>query len=398
MHITVQEVLQRYPATLGKVVAGFGGLQRLVGQVGIMDAPDILDWVKPGEFLITTGYALGNDIEAFERLIEGLAKVNCAALGLKTKRFWQEFPESVIDLANRLNFPLIEVPATVSLADIAVVIQTSQREWVDLHYLGGPLSVQEFLTKLISGHLSPAQTRYWTQRFGLDPASGVLAGEIRLKSSVTDWGLETWLHRVSQSLAAQTLFKRDGADSLSCLFAFRQTPSIGQVARTVSDLIEPGWDVRVFLGTVENTLFEYPTSFQLALVTERVAALARPHQPVVWYDDVAVYATLEHRLSADDLEHVIARTIGPLLRYDEEHDVDWTRTLATYLATGKNAALAAMKLNTHKNTVTYRINKIQEVLQADLSQSHTVFELYLGLMCHNLRDAARRPRSATAHS
>ncbi|MGO4538206.1 PucR family transcriptional regulator [Paenibacillus sp. 2TAB19] len=92
-----------------KVIAGNEGLSRKVESVNIMDAPDILNFLKPGELLLTNGYFMKDRIDLFIDLIETMNRMGCPGLAVKTKRFALAIPETIISTANGLQFPLIEI-------------------------------------------------------------------------------------------------------------------------------------------------------------------------------------------------------------------------------------------------------------------------------------------------
>lgn len=102
-----------------KLVAGEKGAGRELRNVNMMDAPDIIDYLKPADWLITTGYHLQNNPQFFCELVKQMAGRGCAALGVKTRRFMNGIPDEVIQLANELSFSLIDLPNSISLVDIA---------------------------------------------------------------------------------------------------------------------------------------------------------------------------------------------------------------------------------------------------------------------------------------
>ncbi|OMF20483.1 hypothetical protein BK133_29180 [Paenibacillus sp. FSL H8-0548] len=102
-----------------KVVAGNEGMTNNVQSVNIMDAPDIINYLKPNELLLTTGYAMKDHPEALLSLVTSMAKVGCAGLAIKTKRFLQEVPADVLLRAAELHFPIIELSLEQSLGDLA---------------------------------------------------------------------------------------------------------------------------------------------------------------------------------------------------------------------------------------------------------------------------------------
>ncbi len=107
------------PIFQGALVAGGqDGLDREVKTVNMMDAPDIIFYLKPNELLITTAFHLKDDVESLLALIKQMAKQNCAGLGIKTKRFLNSIPEEAVLLADKCQLPLIEIPVDTSLGDI----------------------------------------------------------------------------------------------------------------------------------------------------------------------------------------------------------------------------------------------------------------------------------------
>ncbi|GAK09926.1 LOW QUALITY PROTEIN: purine catabolism regulatory protein [Geomicrobium sp. JCM 19038] len=100
------------------VISGSSGLWRNVENVNMMDAPDIADYLKQDELLITTAYHFKEDPTSLKQLIEKMARRGCAGLGIKTKRFLASIPEDVRYMADALHFPIIELPFHVRLGSI----------------------------------------------------------------------------------------------------------------------------------------------------------------------------------------------------------------------------------------------------------------------------------------
>lgn len=118
MYLTIRDVLHLFQNHSVKLVAGSGGLENSVSNVNIMDAPDIWNWVKPGDLILTTGYAVKDDPLLQEQLVCELAAAGCAGIGIKTKRFLPDIPENVRLAADKHKLPVLELPLTMSLAEI----------------------------------------------------------------------------------------------------------------------------------------------------------------------------------------------------------------------------------------------------------------------------------------
>lgn len=99
------------------LTAGARGAANNITNVTMMDAPDILPYLKSNDLLVTTGYHVKDEPNGLICLIEQMAQKDCAALFIKTKRFFGHLPKEVIQLADRLGFPIVEIPENWSLGE-----------------------------------------------------------------------------------------------------------------------------------------------------------------------------------------------------------------------------------------------------------------------------------------
>lgn len=100
------------------VLAGHQGMDRAVNRVNVMEVPDVIDWVRPGEFLVTSGFPFRENPERMADIIPQLAERGVAALGIKTRRYIEDIPPSVLEMANQYGIPIIELPLPTSFSDV----------------------------------------------------------------------------------------------------------------------------------------------------------------------------------------------------------------------------------------------------------------------------------------
>jgi PucR family transcriptional regulator, purine catabolism regulatory protein len=116
--LSVGEVLGVSTLAKARLLGGATGLDRIVQRLNVMEVPDILAWVKPNELLLTTGYPLRNTPQSLDRLVSDLDGQGLAALAIKLGRYLDDVPAEMIEQADRLGFPLIQLPDDVGFDDI----------------------------------------------------------------------------------------------------------------------------------------------------------------------------------------------------------------------------------------------------------------------------------------
>lgn len=129
--LLVRDLLTLPSLAGSELVAGAGGLDQVVRWVNVMEVPDILPWVKPNELLLTTGfplrYAGGGqtfDPGALTDLVDGLAERGVTALAVKTGRYLDELPPSMLDAAERRALPLLVLPRGVAFDEVMADVFT----------------------------------------------------------------------------------------------------------------------------------------------------------------------------------------------------------------------------------------------------------------------------------
>lgn len=117
--ISVENFLELDEMKGCKLVAGFRSSKNTISRINIMADPDILEWTTSGEFLLTTSYFFHNtNIEAQKKLITKCHELNLAGIGIKLYPDSDALPDEIIELANKLNFPIVDIKFSIPLSDI----------------------------------------------------------------------------------------------------------------------------------------------------------------------------------------------------------------------------------------------------------------------------------------
>src|SRR5680860_1227692 len=107
------------------LLAGHGGLDRIVSRLNVMEVPDILPWVRPHELLLTTGYPLRSVPDTLPALVRELADRGLAGIGVKLGRYLDELPAAMLAEADRIGLPIIALPDGVGFDDVINQVLTA---------------------------------------------------------------------------------------------------------------------------------------------------------------------------------------------------------------------------------------------------------------------------------
>lgn len=125
MRLTVAALL-RHPSVLAgspSVVAGEEGLSARVRWIHSSEVLEIAPLLQGGELLLTGGHVLaGVDRAAQERYVRELSERRVAGVAIETGAILPRVPEPMVQAANRLGFPIIELRAVVPFVRVAEAV------------------------------------------------------------------------------------------------------------------------------------------------------------------------------------------------------------------------------------------------------------------------------------
>ncbi|WP_170834613.1 PucR family transcriptional regulator [Natronincola peptidivorans] len=90
-------------------------------------------------------------------------------------------------------------------------------------------------------------------------------------------------------------------------------------------------------------------------------------------DDFHFYTLLSSILKKENLLDYCHPAVLNLQNFDKKNDTNYSQTLYYYLLNNQNVNETAKSLFVHRNTMTYRLKKIKELIQLNLDDSETIF-------------------------
>jgi len=122
-----------------------------------------------------------------------------------------------------------------------------------------------------------------------------------------------------------------------------------------------------------------PTAVREATWAERVARTGPAR--TARFAEATMFSVLR---DTEEAQVVVDRVLGPLIAYDARHSAEMIKTLDTYLQCERSWVQTAAALNVHRQTVVYRIQRIEQITGRTVAETATIAEFWLALRARDL--------------
>lgn len=127
------------------------------------------------------------------------------------------------------------------------------------------------------------------------------------------------------------------------------------------------------VGPVKKGLKGIRDSYSLSFKAMKVGYTLSRNQFLYFYKKLEPYCELE-KILVSPSEHVFTSVLGAV------KNQELLDTLVMYYECGANMERVSDRMYTHKNTVKYRLNRLQELTGLDLRNPDDNFRLYLAVL------------------
>lgn len=202
--------------------------------------------------------------------------------------------------------------------------------------------------------------------------------------------LETPTNWLLSSHNRPTLLHVYAGDHIVIFQALREGEGLGSVReldRRLREHIQAEFgDVRLVSGVSgpANTLMEWPPVHQEALQAMQLGQ--RLHfNHLVEFNSLGIYQLLSQIEHLSPVQTFAQQIISPLAEYDRQHRGSLVETIDAYFNHHANVSQTAESLFIHRNTLLYRLERIQELTGQDINQADMRLALHLALKLWQLR-------------
>jgi len=169
---------------------------------------------------------------------------------------------------------------------------------------------------------------------------------------------------------------------------------ICEVARRLHSRAErelPGALVFVGVSQVCRSMREVPAAYAEVKRFLKFGRAMQWRSGLIFVERLGLYRILlQYEELGPELIRFASDRLSPLQIYDQEHGGDLIACLRAYLAGGGEIKTTAEALRLHRNSVRYKLQRIEEIAQVDLNDAEMRFQLQLALKIVDLQSAIKR--------
>ncbi len=167
-----------------------------------------------------------------------------------------------------------------------------------------------------------------------------------------------------------------------------------ELAKRIRDHLRAEHPNMLLVGGVSGlayTLTDWPKAYRQAVQSMEVARrLKLAH--FVEFNNLGIYQLLAQLDHIPSVRTFCQQLIGPLAQYDKQHGSDLIQTITAYFDHHANVSQTAEGLFIHRNTLLYRLERIQELTGQNLNQAEARLALHLALKLWQLRPETKAPK------
>ncbi len=394
-----------------KVVAGANGLNRPLRWIYIAecleDMRQIVNWIYGGELVFVSGLNVKGDPGQLLDVVRMLIDKKAAGMVVYIGPYIREVPKAVLEEAEAHAFPLFELPWEARLVTVSQdICQALTMKEMEEKTLDNLLVSILFGERTLEAHI---QTRAEYYGYLPDKPARICIADINAFSDyLKQHGiidetaiveLKLFIKRTIQNAIvdrgkAPILMLR--SDSFICLVQTRNetaeafiTSLFDEVQREV-DRHYPGLALRLGIGNAYLSLDEMHESLNEAELALKAGKCRLIKSTYNFYSDMGIFSILFAVRDKRVLENYYTATLSKVIEYDRLNNATLLHTLEIFLESGGNLADISDKLFIHKNTLKYRIMKIEEITGLSVKNISDCTRLEVALMIGRLLEAERR--------
>ena len=360
--------------------AGGKGINNVVSGITMLESTHFRDMSMKGDVILTSGFFLGLFSGTGINYVQECVQRQAAGVCVKVDTPDFRLPQTIIDTAERLHFPVIVLHSDVDFCQIinAVTYEVLRREGYNHDLTFEENFFQELITSIQDRDTFFKRGAMIGLRHDeLLCALLIQPSDRKMTAKICDFCHNRW------ERDCYTLTKNGRVMvALRLIVSENDKVTILHLAEDLLRRLEetmPQCTFRMGIGRCYKELTNYNKSFSEACSALSFSMLSQGGKEIAHFDDLGVYRILFDYKNREELFQLYRDTVGVISEYDKRNQTEYLQTIRVYFAQNYSINNTAKKLFVHYNTILYRLNKINSLFRIDLGNEEERINLYVSL-------------------
>lgn len=384
MLMTYRELMSIKEMSQAKVVAGESGLHRILCWYSIVEIQSFKEENYEDKLVFVAGIGMQDYEQEILTILEQSEKMGASGMVLEIGPFIPDVPKSVLEKGDELEFPILTLPYEVKVSQVTYAM--TQFIFERIHRMHGIRCVVDDAVAHGTNQEVKESLAYYGYQEG-EPYYSIVVEEDDNKFHTQNIVIDKLMLAFCQvfyKLNDEDVLWTDNNGKLIFFLPWRGNENLKKEVETYMDAVKRDWhtikyglSLSVGVGALFKDVEGMAQSIEQAKQALSMIHKCRKRNEIRIYEDIGIYRLFYEYNDSEEVVDIYRSILGDLLDYDKEHDSDFLDTLGVYLDCGCNIGLASDTLGIHRNTMKYRIKRIQEILNADFNDQNQCFNLRL---------------------
>lgn len=142
------------------------------------------------------------------------------------------------------------------------------------------------------------------------------------------------------------------------------------------------------ISSISDRVESLHNSYEEASQCIQLMELLNYKAGLLFYEDTELYRLFLSLPGNQPAADFVKHTLDPILEYDKENHTDLLQTLKSYLWNNNSLLHTSEELHMHRNTVNYRIKRIEELTGRSVEDADTKLAFMNAILCKLLLPSA----------
>lgn len=350
---------------------GSEGLDRVIRWFHALEGVDEIKFLQNNELVLMTGISIGNDKKKMLKMLKGIAEKQGAGLVINTGKYIHDVPQEVAEYANEIKIPVFAVPWDIKLGNatrkIGELIMEERSRYKNVQGLVKKILFSESIASenffdmaLFNEYKLSVRKQIMLIEFQTDQLRNIDEPEERLS---------VLFQEVMAKYGQACLFTWNGNE---VVFIISEYDKENMFPIELKKEVKEKFSLTVYIG-IGGSYEKFPDlrkSHKEAHFALNIAKKSINKEYIV-YKDTNIFRLFDRIDDTSFIEKYYKEVLGQLMQYDGKNNSEFTRTLEVYLEENEDAVSTIKRLFIHRNTLTYRLKRIEEIMNCSMEDSET---------------------------